>query len=381
MPSLKLSNPFRRGADRPSLRERAAALRETAGRVMRRPEAASSAKAVVDTDQPRPIDWHRPPVGYVAHPAIEPYGFLRIAEALPLEAARLHSLAKVEFERRREAYRPAVPGPTEADWTADLRRLLRLDAWAAVASPERAEPAGNNISEPGFVLFEDAAGMTQRKPVADWIAYMAARLYRVARHEGARAFNAACASEPDQDANALYDRIRRDLRIDALFDLACRSGEAFEASRGCAVGARRQHGRGDTLAVAGDAPVGSAATASNIAPTTAPVHDLSACTLPQLARLYETWEGVFRHLAGANEAPCFLDSGRDYNPAGEVLDQEYDRAAGFLSVIADEAAKRTPTSADDRSERLSVLVRHEINTNGRPAGAALLSELNAAIEA
>ncbi|TXN63520.1 hypothetical protein FV230_19925 [Methylobacterium sp. WL6] len=37
MPSLRLSNPFRRGAERPSLKERAAALRETADRVMRRP--------------------------------------------------------------------------------------------------------------------------------------------------------------------------------------------------------------------------------------------------------------------------------------------------------------------------------------------------------
>ena len=34
MPSLKLSNPFRRGADRPSLKERAASLRATAARVM-----------------------------------------------------------------------------------------------------------------------------------------------------------------------------------------------------------------------------------------------------------------------------------------------------------------------------------------------------------
>lgn len=34
MPSLKLSNPFRRGADRPPLKERAASLRATAARVM-----------------------------------------------------------------------------------------------------------------------------------------------------------------------------------------------------------------------------------------------------------------------------------------------------------------------------------------------------------
>ncbi|MCJ2079857.1 hypothetical protein [Methylobacterium sp. J-090] len=36
MPSLKLSNPFRRGGDRPSLKERAANLKAAAGRIMRR---------------------------------------------------------------------------------------------------------------------------------------------------------------------------------------------------------------------------------------------------------------------------------------------------------------------------------------------------------
>lgn len=36
MPSLRLSNPFRRGADRPSLKQRAASLKATAAKVMRK---------------------------------------------------------------------------------------------------------------------------------------------------------------------------------------------------------------------------------------------------------------------------------------------------------------------------------------------------------
>ena len=216
-----------------------------ADRLQRELRIRALAEAASDTDPLPPIDGHKPPAGYMAHPAIEPYGFLRIAEALPLEAVRLHGLAQAEFERRRAAFKPAVPGPTEADWTAGLRRLLRVDAWAAVASPERAEPAGDDLSEPGFILFEDTAGMAQRKPVADWIAYSAQRLYHAAFNEMLRAFNVACAIEPDQDANALHDRIRRDLRVDALFDLAYRSREVFEASRGFGVGDRWRHGRGD----------------------------------------------------------------------------------------------------------------------------------------
>ena len=34
-------------------------------------------------------------------------------------------------------------------------------------------------------------------------------------------------------------------------------------------------------------------------------------------------------------------------------------------------------SADDRHERLGVLIRHELNTNSRAVDDALLSELNA----
>lgn len=45
MPSLKLSNPFRRGTDRPSLKERAATLKATAGRVMSAPTLETAAEA------------------------------------------------------------------------------------------------------------------------------------------------------------------------------------------------------------------------------------------------------------------------------------------------------------------------------------------------
>ncbi|TXN65122.1 hypothetical protein [Methylobacterium sp. WL6] len=48
MPSLKLSNPFRRSADRPSLRDRAAALRATAARVMGEAKPLTSVKATDD---------------------------------------------------------------------------------------------------------------------------------------------------------------------------------------------------------------------------------------------------------------------------------------------------------------------------------------------
>lgn len=54
VPSLKLSNPFRRGADRPSLKARAASLRTTAVRVMSRKPTGSDAELLALGEQWRP---------------------------------------------------------------------------------------------------------------------------------------------------------------------------------------------------------------------------------------------------------------------------------------------------------------------------------------
>lgn len=138
----------------------------------------------------------------------------------------------------------------------------------------------------------------------------------------------------------------------------------------------------NALAIAGEPAVRAVGTASVADQLASPDHDLSECTLSQLARLYETWEGVFHHLTAACSVPCFTDSSHTgLTPAGEALDREYDRAGEFLSVIEREARKRIPESPADRNERLNVLVRHEMNCNGRPADPSLLAELTAAEEA
>ena len=87
---------------------------------------------------------------------------------------------------------------------------------------------------------------------------------------------------------------------------------------------------------------------------------------------------MFHHLTGASEIPCFTaDRYSGHTPAGEVLNREYERASAFLSTIAEEVRSRTVATADERNERLGVLIRDELNTNGRPVNDALLAELNA----
>ena len=46
------------------------------------------------------VDWSNPPLGFMASPAIEPFSFARIPDAIGLELDRLHGIAVAEFKRR-----------------------------------------------------------------------------------------------------------------------------------------------------------------------------------------------------------------------------------------------------------------------------------------
>lgn len=135
MRSLKLPS-FRRDADRPTLKQRAATLKATAARLMRKPAPVAPTSA---PETPEAVDWHNPPPSFMAFPAIEPGGFVRIERGLSLEIDRLLGIARGELARR--MFRP-VPGETEADRQrreADHRARLLIPALTAAADPDSAE--------------------------------------------------------------------------------------------------------------------------------------------------------------------------------------------------------------------------------------------------
>ncbi|MCJ2080722.1 hypothetical protein [Methylobacterium sp. J-090] len=123
-----------------------------------------------------------------------------------------------------------------------LVRILDLIARSPmVLQPLTPTPIhATSVDEMGFVTYEDAAGVVQHRPVAEWIAHTAVRLNRVAKEELNRALDAVCNADPSQDANVVYDRLRKELRVDALHDLAARSNQVFAASKEYAVGHRWQ---------------------------------------------------------------------------------------------------------------------------------------------
>ncbi|WP_267423164.1 hypothetical protein [Methylobacterium sp. GC_Met_2] len=74
-----------------------------------------------------PVDWYAPPPGFMASPAIEPFGFARIPDGIAIELGRLRSIAFAELNRR--------TGPeTAAEEIERLRRELHLDVLASGAN-------------------------------------------------------------------------------------------------------------------------------------------------------------------------------------------------------------------------------------------------------
>lgn len=128
---------------------------------------------------------------------------------------------------------------------------------------------------------------------------------------------------------------------------------------------------------AGGEPPANAAAAPADQPSdpTATALDLSTCSLPQLARLYEALHGIYEHLGAAGQRPCFKAGGHMLTPAGEILDREADRIGAMLSDCAEAVAARTPSSDEDRDEALFVRVSHAMVSNGCISDRALMRDL------
>ena len=229
-----------------SLRERAADLQADLSRIARQSEPQAA---------PDVVDWDSPPPGFMAYPEREPMSFLNIPEGLRLELERLRNIAEIEFERVTEMAGENLHETMRAGMEDRLRRRLRLDGIEAALAPEMPVSAGVE-DRAGLVYYEDAAGKTHRRPVADWIGFTAQRLYTVARQELSRQFNAQCGGLDEAGNRALDAKLRRELRIDALFALTFHSDRAFKAAQDLRIGAEpisaevRASGDADLIALA-----------------------------------------------------------------------------------------------------------------------------------
>ena len=89
--------------------------------------------------------------------------------------------------------------------------------------------SGGVFHDEGIVCFTDAAGKVLYKPVADWMAHTAMRMWHRARTEMARQLNDPAVG--DNERERLEAKLRLDLRVDALHALAFRHREAFDLAQ------------------------------------------------------------------------------------------------------------------------------------------------------
>ena len=214
-----MRNPFRRQAETaaPTLRERAAELRASLTRPQQQPEP-------VATEPEEVVDWHSPPPGFMASPAIEPFSFARIPDGITLELGRLHGIALAEFERRTE-------GKASGPEAAATRQELRLDVLSMAAGRSGQYPTAGGIAHgDGTVSFTDASGVVSRAPMAHWVGFVAMQMHSLIQGEIGRQRVAANALEPAA-YEAWEKEARRDLRSDAVHAFAFRHLRAFEAAQ------------------------------------------------------------------------------------------------------------------------------------------------------
>ncbi|CAA2161183.1 hypothetical protein MBRA_06343 [Methylobacterium brachiatum] len=166
------------------------------------------------------IDWTKPPPGFMASPAIEPFGFVIIEEGIRIELERLRDIAVNELSRRTS---PEAP----ADRIELLRRILRLDALEKAVRGEGGFSVGSDVApkarawdwqaetarNPGFVPFPSHAP-TMLLALDEAIPREAERLLKLAEAEIERS-RVALAGNSDP---AFWPRVERDMRREMWMD-------------------------------------------------------------------------------------------------------------------------------------------------------------------
>lgn len=224
--------------------------------------------------------------------------------------------------------------------------LARRQSVGGLPSDGRIERAGD-VGPDGMVLYEDASGALVRRPIAAWVAFMAQRLYGIASKELNRQYNQGCGDDTDSN-EALDSRLRRDLRIDALSDLAFRSRQVFEVAEA----KRRSDDTDPSERVAADA---------------LQLFDFKGMTAFELMTLHNHARAI-RHVAhGLIAMPCSrrgASSRIGFNAAGSLPNLLADLTDSIMEACIASAGE-PGSDPEAEEERLCVLAEHVI-FNGDP---------------
>ncbi|MHC2018164.1 hypothetical protein [Methylobacterium sp. CM6247] len=138
-------------------------------------------------------------------------------------------------------------------------RVIRRSKPGEAVPVQAAVPAapfdvlGETVGDDGMVSFVDINGTPRRAPVADWIGFAALRMNAIARREGSRQYNAVANDLNVDAASELWDRLRREHRLDGIDALAFRWRNVFETAKHFAIGQIEYIAAADRQRLAGKA--------------------------------------------------------------------------------------------------------------------------------
>ncbi|MCJ2092810.1 hypothetical protein MKK67_09890 [Methylobacterium sp. J-072] len=310
------------------------------------------------------VDWRNPPAGFMASPAIEPFSFARIPDAIGLELDRLHGIAVAEFKRR------GGPEKSEAEQSA-LRRELHLDELNYVPPRENgevSEPALDTLSAQILTLWPAWAAHTGDDGTDEQTAaYEAMQQRRFALLHAADALPATPNSiQPKALALAWLHYVNEWRQGQKRDKYSTDGGLAIDIHiAALAQGELQGH------------------VVPHLELNLVDQIDFASVSLDDLQALHDIADlvgGVAYATAWTGRCKA-RGAGDHYNAAGELMQRLGDALTDVESAAIREARLRRPTTRDDRETRLKILALPVIQNGDHDDTAAFARELAAHAEA
>ncbi|TXN51700.1 hypothetical protein [Methylobacterium sp. WL2] len=310
------------------------------------------------------VDWRNPPPGFMASPAIEPFSFARIPDAIGLELDRLHGIAVAEFKRR------GGPEKSEAEQAA-LRRELHLDELNYVPAREAglvAGPAIDTLSAQILALWPAWAAHTGDDGTDEQTAaYEAMQQRRFALLDAADALPATPSSiQPKALALAWLHYVNEWRQGQKRSEYCIDERLAIDIHMAALVqGELRGH------------------VVPHLELSLVEQIDFASVSLNDLQALHDIADlvgGVAYATAWTGRCKA-RGPGDHYNAAGELMQRLGDALTDVESAAIREAQRRQPTTPDDRETRLKILAMPVIENGDLDETEAFARELAVHAEA
>lgn len=319
-----------------------------------------------------PTDWDAPPPGFMAYPERAPMSFLNIRHGLKLELERLHGIATAEFQRRVQSYRQSATEEAAHRYEALTRAQLFLTPLTAAIDMEsdgaRALAALDCPAEADPIL---AAIAASQRAEAEMEATEAA-------------FGGRQMTDAEQAREDAAEQDQKDTRATVWATVPTTPQGRAALARYVVFQAELTFGPGWRAKMeqefCGDAVLALIAAIDAETPAQASAAlDLSDASINKLARLLDHLQSLAFIAGTAVNAPMAWDGKREsLNSIGRLLEAQHVHLDELAERVVAEISARTPSDNFDRDDRLSALVKRQMEVAAAIEDPAVMAEITKA---